>query len=93
MGPGRDVEGLVGQRTQLGLLLGDKHLGGTQASGAVDPHPRHLLAPALSPNPAVLEIPEVFASEEVAPHVLHHSLDTGFGQRRRLHRIPMIASR
>ena len=47
MGPGRDVEHLIGHRLELGLLVGGEHFGRAQPGGAVHPHPRHLPTPPL----------------------------------------------
>jgi hypothetical protein len=39
------------------------------------------------------QIDEILSGEEVSAYVLHHPFHPRFGQRRRLHPIPMIASR
>jgi hypothetical protein len=77
-------------RQQQVLLVGGEVLGRPPRGGAMHPQPGRRRAPVLDAALRVGQVEERLAGEEVAAHVLHHSLDPRLVPHRQLLLMRMV---
>src|SRR5664279_1122715 len=79
--PLRHVEALLSNRQQQTMLILLKDYPGPLPSCAVDPHSSDIRAPLHGLSLDMIPIDELFALEEVLPHILYLPLHGGFSLR------------